>query len=59
MKIILVTDVLVAYPNQNTPFHIYTNASDYQMDAVIIQQKQPVTYWSYELTKLLQDYHTL
>lgn len=39
MKIILAVDVLMVYPIHNIPFHIYIDASNYHMDAVIIQQK--------------------
>ncbi len=38
MKTILAADVLMAYPNHNVPFHIYTDTSDYQIGVIIIQQ---------------------
>ncbi len=46
IKIILVADVLKTYPIHNIPFHIYTDASAYQMGAIIIQRKIPIAYWS-------------
>ncbi len=58
-KTTLAADVLMAYPNHNLPFHIYMDASNYQMGAVIIQQKCPVAYWSRELTNTQQNYHTM
>ncbi len=59
MKTILAADVLMAYPNHNLPFHIYTDASNYQMGAIIIQQKRPVAYWSRKVTETQQNYHTM
>ncbi len=44
MKTILAKDVLIAYFNHNIPFHIYTNAYNYHIGAVIIQQKLSVVY---------------
>ncbi len=38
MQVILAADILMAHPIHHIPFHSYTNASDYQMGAVIIQQ---------------------
>ena len=37
LKSIMATDCLNAYPNYNQPFEIYTNASEYQLGAAIIQ----------------------
>ncbi len=59
IKTILAMDVLMAYPNHTLPFHIYTDTSNYQMGAIIIQQKQPVVYWSRKLTQTQQNYHTM
>lgn len=44
MKSIISTDVLLAYPDHTLSFHIYTDASNYQLDAVIIQNGRPMTY---------------
>eukprot|EP00957_Ditylum_brightwellii_P145667 11090857-Ditylum_brightwellii.AAC.1 len=37
MKSTMVPDALTAFPNHNLQFHTYTDASDYQLGAVIIQ----------------------
>ena len=44
MKAILSVDALMAYPNHSKHFHIYTDVSGYQMGAVIMQNKKPVSY---------------
>ena len=39
LKSVMATDCLNAYSDYNKPFEIYTNASDYQLGAAIIQNK--------------------
>ena len=47
----MTADCLNAYPDYNNPFKIYTDASNYQLGAAIIQEGQPIAYWS----RLLQS----
>ena len=42
MKALMAKDVFCAYPDPNKPFEVYTDASDYQLGAAIIQQGKPV-----------------
>ncbi len=49
MKVLMAHDCLLTYPNQNKPFHIYTDASSYQMGAYIFHGDISVAFWSRKL----------
>jgi hypothetical protein len=43
--------VLLFYPNFNKPFHLYTDTSDHQLGAVIMQDRKPIAFYSRKLNK--------
>ena len=45
-KALMLTHCLMRSPNQNLSVDIYTDASDYQMGAYILENSIPVVYWS-------------
>ena len=56
MKAIITADAMNAFPDYSIPFHVYTDASDFQLGAAIIQQQKPIAYYSKKLTSAQKNY---
>jgi hypothetical protein len=59
MCLLMAADALAAYPNHNKRINVYTDASDFQLGACILQEGRPVAYFSQRLTKSQQNYTTM
>ena len=59
IKLEISEDALLAFPDPNKIFVIFTDASDYQLGAVIIQDDWPVAFFSQKLTLAQQKYPTI
>jgi len=46
MKALLAHDTLISYLDHNQPFHVYTNASDFQLGSIIIQNGKPIAFFA-------------
>jgi hypothetical protein len=59
MCLLMAADAPAAYPDHNKWFDVYTDASDFQLGACIIQEGRPVAYFLGKLTKSQQNYTTM
>ncbi len=59
MRLLMAANALAAYPDHNKRFDIYTDTSDFQLGACIIQEGRPVAYFLQKLTKSQQNYTTM
>ena len=57
-KRIIAKEVMLAYPDFSLPFEIHTDASHYQLGAVISQQGRPIAFYSRKLNPAQTRYTT-
>ena len=58
IKHVIRREVLLAYPDFNASFEIYTDASKLQNGAVISQKGKPIAYYSRKMNSSQQKYTT-
>jgi hypothetical protein len=59
MCLLMAANSLAAYPNHNKQFNVYTDASDFQLGACIIEEGRPVVYFLQKLIKSHKNYTTM
>ena len=57
-KWMIARKAMLAYPDFNKPFEIYTDASDYQLGGVIMQANKPLAFYTHKLNKSQKNYTT-
>jgi hypothetical protein len=56
IKKIICREVMLTFPDFSKPFHIYTDASDIQLGAVIAQEEKPIACYSRKLNSAKKRY---
>ncbi|MGH7974240.1 MAG: RNase H-like domain-containing protein, partial [bacterium] len=59
MKSLVSQDVLLRFPDEKVPFDIYTDASEFQLGAIIKQAGNPIAFYSRKLTPPQRQYTTI
>ena len=52
----IMTEAKLAFPDYSKPFHLYTNASDIQLDATLVQDGKPLGFHTIKLNKAQWNY---
>ena len=58
MKKIVSRETLLSFPDFTKEFHIYTDASNTQLGAVIMQEGKPLAFYSRKMNKAQRNYTT-
>jgi hypothetical protein len=58
IKQAITNDVILSFPDFDKPFEIHTDASDFQLGAVIMQERRPVAFYSRKLNPAQRNYTT-
>ena len=58
IKTIISRETMLAFPQFDKEFHVYTDASDHQLGAVIMQENKPIAFYSRKLNSAQKRYTT-
>ncbi len=58
IKRVITKETLLAFPDFEKEFHVYTDSSDFQLGAVIMQEGKPLAFYSRKLNKAQRNYTT-
>ena len=58
IKRVMSKETILAYPDYTKPFHIYTDASNYQLGGVLKQDNKPLAFYSRKLNAAQRQYTT-
>jgi hypothetical protein len=58
IKKIMSRETLLSFPDFSKPFHIYADASDYQLGSTIMQDGKPLAFYSRKLNSAQRNYTT-
>ena len=58
IKKVMTREVMLSFPKLNEPFHIYADASDYQLGPTIRQSGGPLAFYSRKFNPAQQNYTT-
>jgi hypothetical protein len=58
IKQAITDDVMLSFPDFNKPFELHTDASDYQLGSVIMQERKPIAFYSRKLNSAQRNYTT-
>jgi hypothetical protein len=56
VKAAVIKDVLCSFPDYSLPFELYTDASEYEMGAVLMQGTKTLAFWSRKLKPEQKNY---
>jgi cleavage and polyadenylation specificity factor subunit 1 len=58
IKRIIARETMLTFPDFSKEFHVYTDASDYQLGAVLMQDQKPLAFYSRKLSGAQKNYTT-
>jgi len=57
-KRVISQETILAFPNFEVPFHIYTDSSNFQLGSTIIQNDKPIAFYSRKMNSAQRRYPT-